>query len=97
MRDLVALARLVKQRMRKREAKTTKWRLGVDGLRDGGRSEKERGRDTSGVFPSGTMAVALKGLVPLASAACEQEWERCVARAQEKKEREKRVKVVTKS
>lgn len=67
LRDPVALARLVEQRMRKRGAKTEKWRFRAGGLRDGGWSEEEGGRSNPCVVPNGTMAVALKEPVPLAS------------------------------
>ena len=67
LRDPVALARLVEQRMRKGGAKTEKWRLRAGISRDVNKDEEERGRDDCCVVPSGTVAVALKEPVPLAS------------------------------
>ena len=65
LRDPVALARLVEQSLRKRKRGknlTERWRLSVGVSRN-----VEHERDHSCLVPRGTMAVALKAPVPLAS------------------------------
>ena len=67
LREPMALARLVEQKMRKKGAKTERWRLSLGNLRGVDKGQEKHEKDSPYVVPNGTMAVALKEPVPLAS------------------------------